>query len=71
MENITYKLIFDNAKDKKNQTIPFDDLWNIIKKSKECKDKKVTNSIKLKKVCARLEDEGKIFISENNEISLI
>ena len=71
MENITYKLIFANAKDKKNQTIPFDDLWNIIKKSKECKDKKVTNSIKLKKVCARLEDEGKIFISENNEISLI
>ena len=69
--NIAFKFIFENARKKKNQTIEMDELWSIIKGKKECKDKKINKLNKLKNICSRLEDEGKIFISENNEITLI
>ncbi len=71
MNNLIFKLIYENAKKEKNQTIAMDELWNRIKGKKECKDKKINNSRKLKKVCEVLEDEGKIFVSENNEITLV
>ena len=71
MANVIFKLVYENAKSKPNQTIPMNILWENIKNKKECKDKKINNSNKLKKICGRLEDEGKIFVSENNEITLV
>ena len=71
MANTIFKFIYENAKNKPNQTIGMDQLWNIIKGKKECKDKKIKNSTKFKNVCLRLEDEGKIFVSENEEITLV
>lgn len=71
MANTIFKLIYENARKKKNQTIKMDELWNIIKGKKECRDKKINNSKILKNACTRLEDEGKIFISEDNEITLV
>ena len=71
MANVIFKLVYENAKNKPNQTIPMNTLWENIKNKKECKDKKINNSNKLKKICGRLEDEGKIFVSENNEITLV
>ena len=71
MANVIFKLVYENAKNKPNQTIPMNILWENIKNKKECKDKKINNSNKLKKICGRLEDEGKIFVSENNEITLV
>ena len=71
MANVIFKLVYENAKSKPNQTIPMNILWENIKNKKECKDKKINNSKKLKKICGRLEDEGKIFVSENNEITLV
>ena len=69
--NVVFKFIFENAKNRKNQTIKMDELWNIIKGKKECRDKKINNTKKFKNACTRLEDEGKIFISEDNEITLV
>ena len=71
MANVIFKLVYENAKRKPNQTIPMNELWENIKNKKECKDKKINNSRILKKTCGRLEDEGKIFVSENNEITLV
>ena len=71
MANILFKFIYDNAKKKPNQTIEMEQLWNIIKGKKECKDKKINNLKIFKNICQRLEDEGKIFVSENEEITLI
>ena len=71
MANIIFKYVYENAKNKPNQTIKMDELWNIIKNKRECRDKKINNSRKLKNVCVRLEDEGKIFVSEDNEITLV
>ena len=71
MANVIFKLVYENAKSKPNQTIPMNILWENIKNKKECKDKKINNAKKLKKICGRLEDEGKIFVSENNEITLV
>ena len=71
MANTIFKFIYENARKKKNQTIKMDELWNIIKGKKECRDKKINNSKILKNACTRLEDEGKIFISEDNEITLV
>ena len=71
MANVIFKLVYENAKGKPNQTISMNELWENIKNKKECKDKKINNSRILKKTCGRLEDEGKIFVSENNEITLV
>ena len=71
MANVIFKLVYENAKGKPNQTIAMNELWENIKNKKECKDKKINNSKILKKTCGRLEDEGKIFVSENNEITLV
>ena len=71
MANTIFKFIYENARKKKNQTIKMDELWNIIKGKKECRDKKINNSKILKNACTRLEDEGKIFISKDNEITLV
>ena len=71
MANVIFKLVYENAKGKPNQTISMNELWENIKNKKECKDKKINNSKILKKTCGRLEDEGKIFVSENNEITLV
>ena len=70
-QNIIFKFIFENTKRKRNQTIAIDELWNIIKGKKECKDKKIFKKKKLIDICARLEDEGKIFVSETKEITLV
>ena len=69
--NIIFKFIFENTKRKRNQTIAIDELWNIIKDKKECKDKKIFKKKKLIDICSRLEDEGKIFVSETKEITLV
>ena len=66
--NIIFKFIFENARKRKNQTIDINELWNIIKDKKECKDKKIT---KINQLCAKLEDEGKIFVSETKEITIV
>ena len=71
MANVIFKLVYENAKGKPNQTISMNEFWENIKNKKECKDKKINNSRILKKTCGRLEDEGKIFVSENNEITLV
>ena len=71
MANVIFKLVYENAKRKPNQTIPMNELWENIKNKKECKDKKINNSRKLKNICGRLEDEGKIFVSENDEVTLV
>ena len=57
MANTIFKFIYENARKKKNQTIKMDELWNIIKGKKECRDKKINNSKILKNACTRLEDE--------------
>ena len=69
--NIIFKFIYEYAKKKKNQTIDIDELWSLIKDKKECKDKKITKKNKLLDICAKLEDEGKIFVSETKEITLV
>ena len=71
MANVIFKLVYENTKGKPNQTIAMNELWENIKNKKECKDKKINNSRILKKTCGRLEDEGKIFVSENDEITLV
>ena len=69
--NTIFKFIFEYAKKEKNQTIAIDKLWNLIKDKKECKDKKIKKKNKLIDICANLEDEGKIFVSETKEITLV
>jgi DNA replication licensing factor MCM3 len=69
--NIVFKFIYDNAKKKRNQTISIDEIWNLIKGNKECKDKKILRKNKLVDICSMLEDEGKIFVSETKEITLV
>ena len=69
--NIIFKFIFENARKRKNQTIDINELWNIIKDKKECKDKKITKINQLLDICAKLEDEGKIFVSETKEITIV
>ena len=69
--NIIFKFIFEYAKKKKNQTIAIDELWNLIKDKKECKDKKISKKNKLFDICTKLEDEGKIFVSETKEITIV
>ncbi|MBR1540544.1 MAG: ATP-binding protein [Clostridia bacterium] len=69
--NMIFKFIYEYAKKKKNQTIDIDELWSLIKDKKECKDKKITKKNKLLDICAKLEDEGKIFVSETKEIALV
>jgi DNA replication licensing factor MCM3 len=71
MANIIFKFVYEYARNKENQTIKMDELWNIIKNKRECKEKQINNSRKLKNICTRLEDEGKIFVSEDNEITLV
>ena len=71
MANIIFKYVYEHARNKPNQTIKMDELWSIIKNKRECKDKQINSSRKLKNVCTRLEDEGKIFVSEDNEITLV
>ena len=69
--NVIFKFIFEYAKKRKNQTIDINELWNIIKDKKECKDKKITKINQLLDICAKLEDEGKIFVSETKEITIV
>ena len=69
--NAIFRFVYENAKKKRNQTIPIDELWSIIKDKKECKDKKILKKDKLIDICAMLEEEGKIFVSETKEITLV
>ena len=69
--NIIFKFIFEHAKKRKNQTIDINELWNIIKDKKELKDKKITKINQLLDICTKLEDEGKIFVSETKEITIV
>ena len=69
--NVIFKFVYENAKKKRNQTIAIDELWNLIKDKKECKDKKILKKNKLIDICASLEEEGKIFVSETKEITLV
>ena len=69
--NLIFKFIYENIKKNKNETISIDELWKIIKEKKESKDIKILRKSKLIDVCAILEDEGKIFISETKDIMLV
>ena len=69
--NTIFKFIYEYGKKKKNQTIAIDELWNLIKDKKECKDKKIKRKNQLIDICTNLEDEGKIFVSETKEITLV
>jgi DNA replication licensing factor MCM3 len=69
--NVIFRFVYENAKKKRNQTIAIDELWSIIKDKKECKDKKILKKNKLIDICATLEEEGKIFVSETKEITLV
>ena len=69
--NFLFKLIFEHTKKRKNQTIPIDEFWKLIKDKPECRKNNINNISRLKDICLKLEDEGKIFISETNEITLV
>ena len=71
-KKFVYKMIYDNAKRDGFQTIKLDNLWNIIKLLPDAKRiHKITSKSKLFDIVAILEEEEKIFISEEKEITLV
>ena len=54
-----------------SESLPIKELFDIIKGHKDFKKHKISNRSQLFKVCQELEENSKIFISENKEISLI
>ena len=55
----------------KIQFITIDEIWNYIKDKKELRALKINKKNILYKICQKLEDEGKIFITEKKEITLV
>lgn len=67
-----YKMIYDAARKKENQTIGLDELWEIAKgKSDTKKVHKITSKNKLFDAVVKLEEEEKLFISQDKEITLL
>lgn len=71
IKNFVYKIVYDNCHKKDSQSIVIDDLLSKIKSNKDNNIHKVNTKKKLKELLKKLEDDGKIFVSENDEITLI
>jgi len=71
--NFVFKSIFEKMTNikAKNKFITIDEIWDYIKEKKEVKTLKINNKNILFDICTRLEDEGKIFITEKKEIALV
>ena len=69
--NFIFKSIFEKMTKSKIQFITIDEIWNSIKDKKELKALKINKKNILYKICLKLEDEGKIFITEKKEIALV
>ena len=69
--NFTFRSIFEKITKSKNQFITVDEIWDYIKEKKEAKTLKINNKNILYDICLKLEDEGKIFITEKKEIALV
>ena len=66
-----YKILYDNVS-KDYNSISLDDLWNVVKgKSEAKKTHKINNRNVLLDVLFQIEKEGKIFISEDKEITIV
>ena len=70
-KNFVYKIIYDKLHKDDSESLPIQELFDIIKGHKDFKKHKISNRSQLFKVCQELEENSKIFISENKEISLI
>ncbi len=70
-KNFVYKIIYDKLHKDDSESLPIKELFDIIKGHKDFKKHKISNRSQLFKVCQELEENSKIFISENKEISLI
>ena len=70
-KNFVYKIIYDKLHKDDSESLPIKDLFNLVKGHKDYKKHKITSRNQLFKVCQELEENSKIFISENQEISLI
>lgn len=71
-QNFIYKIIHGYAKKDANQTITIDALWDIVKENPDSKKvHKITSKNKLLDVVVQLEEEAKVFVAENNEITLV
>ena len=71
INNFVYKIIYDNSHKKELQTILVEELYSKVKQHKDAKKYKITTKNKLKNVLKNLEKDGKIFVSENDEVTLI
>ena len=69
--NFVFKSIFEKLTKAKNQFITIDEIWDYIKDKRETKSLKISNKNILYEICLKLEDEGKIFITEKKEIALV
>ena len=71
INNFVYKIIYDNSHKKELQTILVEELYSKVKQHKDAKKYKITTKNKLKNILKNLEKDGKIFVSENDEVTLI
>ena len=71
--NFVFKSIFEKMTNikAKNKFITIDEIWDYIKDRREAKSLKINNKNILFDICSKLEDEGKIFITEKKEIALV
>jgi lysine/ornithine N-monooxygenase len=66
-----YKILYDNVS-KDYNSISLDDLWNVVKMKNEAKKTyKINTRNTLLDVLFQIEKEGKIFISEDKEITIV
>ena len=69
--NFVFKSIFEKMTKSKNQFITVDEIWEYIKDKKEAKSLRINSKNILYDISLKLEDEGKIFITEKKEIALV
>ena len=69
--NFVFKSIFEKMTKAKNQFITVDEIWDYIKDKKEAKSLRINSKNILYDISLKLEDEGKIFITEKKEIALV
>ncbi|MCQ2819747.1 MAG: ATP-binding protein [archaeon] len=71
-KNFVYKIIYSLAKKADDQTITMDDLYDKILKNPESKSvHKLEKREQVVNIVVKLEEEEKVFLSENQEITLI
>lgn len=72
-KNFVFKIIYDNAHKKDNQTISMENLWNIVKAKPESKKThKINTRSILLEIVFKLEEDEKIFVEDKtHEITLI